>query len=66
MTIGLAVAAVAGYVLLTSGPISGGSGTGRPTAGGAGTQPEPGHDEISQESRQQLLEILREADGEEQ
>ena len=50
----LGLAAVAGYVLLTSGP-----------AGQSASPRPPAHNEIGQESRDKLREILRDADRDE-
>lgn len=54
LPIGLGLAAIAGYVLLMSGPVE-------PSA----LRTPPAHAEIGQESKDELLEILREADRDE-
>ncbi len=53
LPIGLGLAAIAGYVLLMSGPVE-------PSASRT-----PAHAAIGQESKDELLEILREADRDE-
>ncbi len=54
LPIGLGLAAIAGYVLLMSGPVE-------PSA----LRTPPAHSELGQESKDELLEILREADRDE-
>ena len=55
LPIGIGVAAVAGYALLMS-----------PVPKRSGPEGPPAHAEIDQESRQQLREILRDADREDE
>jgi hypothetical protein len=64
LSLGLGIAAVAGYALLSSSPIP--SARQQP-AGAHGTHADRGasHDEIGQESRARLEEILRDANAEE-
>ena len=63
LSLGLGIAVVAGYALLTSSPLPV---TRSAPAGAHGAHADRGavHDEIGQESRTRLEEILRDADAE--